>query len=413
LAAFSLGLLSWLAAASYEEVVNKFSAILGLAQVVGLLVLAIVLFSWLAIIYFSELQRSLVYAARKVIVLRRMLGVNYGRVELVLPSRRIEGADDPFSISMFPGWGSYKCFPIYLITIVSAFFFILIVARYNTEIGQYIGILGVTEHIATSGGIPYFVALVWICLALGTYRRKLADSHENILLCVARGLGQLTRISVVRAVEPVIYRARLAVFEAERLKVPLDRFFSTIMCLEDRRFFRHWGVSLAAIASAIWRYAKTRKLSGGSTITQQLARSLFLTRLRPAVLRKPIELVLALWLECFFNKIDILKMYVCSVRYEKDVLGVSAAIGHFFSRKPSDQISNAEIFFLCERIANVKSKLLSGKIAANVDQLRAAGLLRPEDLPELICIYEKQVSAGKVSEAREGSLLALKKLWTR
>jgi penicillin-binding protein 1A len=219
LAAFSVGFLSWLAAASYEEVVNKFSAFLGLAHVVGLLVFAIVVFSLLAIIYFSELQRSLVYAARKVIVLRRILGVNYGRVELVLPSRRIEGADDPFSISMFPGWGSYKCFPIYLITIVSAIFFILIVARYNTEVGRYLSSLGIAEYIASSAAIPYFTALVWICFALGTYRRKLADSHENILLCVARSIGQLTRMSVVRAVEPVIYRARLAVFEAERLSV--------------------------------------------------------------------------------------------------------------------------------------------------------------------------------------------------
>jgi penicillin-binding protein 1A len=409
LAAVSVGFLSWLAAASYDEVVGKFSEFLGHVQVVGIIVLVIILFSLFAIVYFSELQRSLVYAARKVIVLRRMLGVNYGRVELVLPSRRIEGADDPFAISMFPGWGSYKCFPIYLITGISAIFLVLISARYSVELGEYLAQLGLIEP-ARGYLIPYAATLIWIAIALGIYRRKLADRHENLLLCVARIVGRVTFVRVVDDVESVIYRARLGVIEAERLRVPVDKFFPIIMQLEDRRFFDHLGISPTAIASAIWRYVRRRKRSGGSTITQQLARSLFLRRLRPAVLRKLVELILALWLERCFSKIEILKLYVCSVRYETHIVGVTEAVRHFFSRKPSDQISTAEIFFLAERISNVRSNVMPHKIAANVRDLREAGLLQSDDVSEIIRIYESQVREDKLKIAERGTLDTISQL---
>ena len=56
--------------------------------------------------YFAELQRSATYAARKIVVLRRLLGIDYGNQERVFPADRIEGANEPFAISMFPGWGS-------------------------------------------------------------------------------------------------------------------------------------------------------------------------------------------------------------------------------------------------------------------------------------------------------------------
>src|SRR3972149_2528008 len=70
-------------------------------------------FAYITIRYFADRQRAVVFAARKVIVLRRMLGLSYGPLQLVLPNWRIEGADEPFAVRLFPGWSTYVTYPYY------------------------------------------------------------------------------------------------------------------------------------------------------------------------------------------------------------------------------------------------------------------------------------------------------------
>src|SRR5262249_40254625 len=92
---------------------------------------------------------------------------------------------------------------------------------------------------------------------------------------------------------------RGAMGQAIRLRDMPQHLPRALMAVEDRRFYSHWGVDPIGIARAMFRNATGRAIGsgeGGSTITQQLAKNLFLTNER-SFGRKVQELILALWLE--------------------------------------------------------------------------------------------------------------------
>lgn len=81
------------------------------------------------------------------------------------------------------------------------------------------------------------------------------------------------------------------------------------MAIEDRRFYDHFGLDLRGIARAVYVNSSRGELvQGGSTITQQVAKNLFLTPER-SLHRKGQEMLLALWLERNFSKDEILELY--------------------------------------------------------------------------------------------------------
>jgi membrane peptidoglycan carboxypeptidase len=109
-----------------------------------------------------------------------------------------------------------------------------------------------------------------------------------------------------------------------------------VIAAEDQRFMRHMGVDLLAIGHALLSHTgETASLRGASTITQQLARSLFLTRER-TWWRKVREAGIALWLERRYTKSDILETYLNTVYLGQaggnPVLGVAAAAHHHFGK---------------------------------------------------------------------------------
>jgi len=71
--------------------------------------------SYLLIREFADRRKAIVFSARTVIVLRRMLGMSYGTFRLVLPNWRLEGADEPFAIRLFPGWNTQVAYPCILV----------------------------------------------------------------------------------------------------------------------------------------------------------------------------------------------------------------------------------------------------------------------------------------------------------
>ena len=118
-----------------------------------------------------------------------------------------------------------------------------------------------------------------------------------------------------------------------------------VVAVEDRRFYRHWGVDLRGTLRAAWRDLRARKvLEGGSTITQQLARSLYLSPKR-TFWRKLRETGLAVLLEARYSKDDILRLYLDQVYFGQDgpvsICGVQAAARFFFD-KPPEQLSLGE-----------------------------------------------------------------------
>jgi len=105
-----------------------------------------------------------------------------------------------------------------------------------------------------------------------------------------------------------------------------------VIATEDRRFYRHWGVDPAGMARAAFANLRAGRFAqGGSTITQQLAKNLFLTHER-TISRKLEEIVLAFWLELRLNKRQILELYLNQVYFGAGAYGIEAAAQKYFGR---------------------------------------------------------------------------------
>jgi penicillin-binding protein 1A len=102
------------------------------------------------------------------------------------------------------------------------------------------------------------------------------------------------------------------------------------VAIEDRRFYSHWGIDPLGVARALTRNIAGRGgMQGGSTLTQQLAKNLFLTQER-TISRKIQEAILALWLEHKYSKDQILELYLNRVYFGSGAYGVEAAAEHYF-----------------------------------------------------------------------------------
>ena len=105
---------------------------------------------------------------------------------------------------------------------------------------------------------------------------------------------------------------------------------AALIAIEDRRFRSHWGLDVVGLARATWVNLTTgRVVQGGSTITQQLAKNLFLTPAR-SFRRKVQEALLAVWLEQRFSKDEILEIYLNRVYLGAGAYGVDAAARLYF-----------------------------------------------------------------------------------
>ena len=117
------------------------------------------------------------------------------------------------------------------------------------------------------------------------------------------------------------------------------------LAIEDRRFYAHYGVDPMGVGRAVVANVTRRGISqGASTITQQLAKNLFLTQER-TVHRKLQELMLALWLERKFTKTEILELYLNRVYFGAGSWGIEQAAQRYFG-KSARQVSLAEAALL-------------------------------------------------------------------
>jgi penicillin-binding protein 1A len=129
-------------------------------------------------------------------------------------------------------------------------------------------------------------------------------------------------------------------FEQNRALVPLedipDCLKNAIIAIEDRKFYSHWGVDIFGITRALFKdLIAGRIVQGASTITQQLARNLFLT-FEVTVNRKIKETVLALKIERTYSKDEILEMYLNQIYFGSGAYGVQAAARYFFAKDARD-----------------------------------------------------------------------------
>jgi len=118
-------------------------------------------------------------------------------------------------------------------------------------------------------------------------------------------------------------------------ELPQD-LINAILAREDPNFFNHRGFSIRAIARAAYGQLVGRHLGGGSTITQQIAGTLFLDRREMTVRRKVAELWWAIQMERRFTKNEILEIYLNQINMGPGVFGVEAASQFFFGHSARD-----------------------------------------------------------------------------
>ena len=127
--------------------------------------------------------------------------------------------------------------------------------------------------------------------------------------------------------------------------VPLDLLppyvSDAVIATEDQRFYDHHGVDpLGMIRAAVANLREGRTVQGGSTLTQQLAKNLYLSHDRTYA-RKAEEFTLALWLESRLTKADILELYLNRVYLGSGAYGIDAAARRYF-KKPARNLSLSE-----------------------------------------------------------------------
>ena len=117
---------------------------------------------------------------------------------------------------------------------------------------------------------------------------------------------------------------------------------NAVIATEDRRFFSHWGLDPRGFVRALWNnLSKGRLREGGSTITQQLVKNVYLSR-RRTMLRKFREMMIAFWLEAHYSKKQILEHYFNRVYFGTGAShGIAAAAKRFFD-KPAEKLDLAE-----------------------------------------------------------------------
>ncbi|WP_273756426.1 transglycosylase domain-containing protein [Bartonella sp. MM73XJBT] len=115
-----------------------------------------------------------------------------------------------------------------------------------------------------------------------------------------------------------------------------DYVVKAVLATEDRHFFDHWGIDLQGLTRAILQNMQAKSVvQGGSTLTQQLAKNLFLTNER-TITRKIKEAYLALWLEANFSKKQILQFYLDRAYMGGNNFGIAAAAKFYFGKNISN-----------------------------------------------------------------------------
>lgn len=183
-----------------------------------------------------------------------------------------------------------------------------------------------------------------------------------------------------------MYRARLSYIELDRNKIKYDNLKKIIIKIEDEKFYIHGGINfksiLRASVSQFDIFRKKFKLisSGASTIEMQLARTIFIPTNQNKYKRKFLEFFFAYWFNQVLSKDEIINIYIASVRYGPNIMGLKSALQKYFKVKSLKlPISNEIAFILTERLSN---------ISGTIDRDRVSFLMKKLDNIDEIQIYD-------------------------
>ena len=170
---------------------------------------------------------------------------------------------------------------------------------------------------------------------------------------------------------------------------------NAFIAIEDRRFYSHYGVDpIGILRAAVANVLHFGVSQGGSTLTQQLAKNLFLTQER-TLERKLQEVELALWLERKHTKAQIPQLYLNRVYFGSGAYGVEAA-AQKYSGKPAKNVTLAEAAMLAGLVSRRRG---SRRIATRRCRIRAKIVLAAMADAHLITAQQAHASAAKPSYA--------------
>jgi penicillin-binding protein 1A len=203
---------------------------------------------------------------------------------------------------------------------------------FNRRYGRYIN--GARKPV----GIIFKLAIIFFCLALALV--------ASAFLIFGRDLPDVSQLKSMNFDETTRIYDRdgnllYSIFDSENRKyVPLNYIaplaVDATLSIEDKNFYSHWGFDLFGIIRAQIANIKDDSISqGASTITQQLAKNVFLSPERTYD-RKIKELLLSLEIEWMYSKEEILEMYLNKIAYGSNSFGIEAASETFFGKTAKD-----------------------------------------------------------------------------
>ncbi len=186
-------------------------------------------------------------------------------------------------------------------------------------------------------GIPFLIVLA-MAVTIITFCAASGAVFLFRLFQTLPTLGQMQNIQQP-LVSKVLSRDGQLIHEfsiERRYYVPLDsipvHLREAVVAIEDRRFYRHWGIDVRRIIGAIIvDIARGGYAQGASTLTQQLARNVYLTA-RSSLIRKLREALTAVQLESCYTKDEILELYLNQVYLGAGMYGVEAASLYYFNK---------------------------------------------------------------------------------
>jgi len=163
---------------------------------------------------------------------------------------------------------------------------------------------------------------------------------------------------------------------------------AAFVAIEDRRFYSHWGIDPRGIGRAMVANMQAGGVrQGGSTITQQLAKTSFLSSDR-SMKRKAQEVIISFWLEAWLTKDEILSRYLSSVYFGDGVYGLRAAARHYFNRRP-------------ENLSLAQSAMLAAIVQGPSRLTPTRHLKRAQDRSRLV--LAAMADTGMISRSRAAS----------
>ena len=187
----------------------------------------------------------------------------------------------------------------------------------------------------------WFPAVILLALAAGGLTGIIAAYQLNYSQAASEVAALATyRPSVVTRIYADDGQTVIGEFALEK-RIPLKYeqippvMKNAILAVEDARFYDHIGIDPIRIVGATWKNLTSEKVEGGSTLTQQLAKNLFLTR-EQTLKRKMNEWVLALQIERYYTKNQIMELYANHIFLGANAYGVEAGAETYFGKQAKD-----------------------------------------------------------------------------